>query len=407
MIGASICEDIWDEELGYEVKVVDSLVAHGAHIIANLNASPFHDQIRDVRLRILKRKATRLGCAIFYVNLVGGQDELVFDGQSLAVDRNGHLIGIGKQFEEDLVIVDLNGTGTGQREAAAPQYNRDGEMYNALVLGVRDYFRKTGFKRALIGLSGGIDSSLVAVIAASALGNENVTGVSMPSRFSSNHSKSDAKELAENLGIEYLTIPIERIFETSEQELKPFFRSKPRDVAEENLQARIRGNILMTLSNKFGGLVLSTGNKTELALGYATLYGDMSGGLEVIGDVSKMEVYALARYYNKMRGHAAIPENCFSKIPSAELRPDQFDPFDYSVVSPLVDEMIENRLSKTELVQKGYPAQVVEDTLRRIRGAEYKRRQAAPVIKITKKAFGLGWKMPIVNKFTIDYNSPV
>jgi len=276
-------------------------------------------------------------------------------------------------------------------------------MFNAIVLGVRDYFRKTGFKRAFIGLSGGIDSSLVAVIAVTALGKENVTGVSMPSRFSSDHSKSDAKTLAENLGIEYLTIPIEKVFETFEEELTPFFKGKPPDVAEENLQARLRGNILMTLSNKFSDLVLSTGNKTELALGYATLYGDMSGGLEVIGDVSKMEVYALAQYYNRRMGREAIPKNCFIKIPSAELKPDQFDPFDYSVVSPLVDEIIENRLSRSELLRKGYPERVVDDTLRRIRGAEFKRHQAAPVIKITRKAFGLGWKMPIVNK-SRDYS---
>jgi NAD+ synthase (glutamine-hydrolysing) len=397
-IGASICEDIWDEEVGYAVKVVDSLSEQGARIIVNLNASPFHDNIRDVRLRILKRKAIRLGVAIFYVNLVGGQDELVFDGQSLAVDRNGHLIGVGRQFEEDLVIVNLDSTGTGL-EVAEPRYDRDAEMFNAIVLGVRDYFRKTGFKRAFIGLSGGIDSSLVAVIASTALGKENVTGVSMPSRFSSDHSKSDAKQLADNLGIEYLTIPIEKVFETFEAELTPFFKGRPRDVAEENLQARIRGNILMTLSNKFGDLVLSTGNKTELALGYATLYGDMSGGLEVIGDVSKTEVYSLSQYYNKRVGRQVIPENCFSKIPSAELRPDQFDPFDYSAVSPLVDDAIENRLTKQELIQKGYPKEAVEDSVRRIRAAEYKRRQAAPVIKITKKAFGLGWKMPLVNRF--------
>ena len=398
-IGASICEDIWDEEVGYSVKVVDHLGEHGAKIIVNLNASPFHDNIREMRLRILKRKATRLGVAIFYVNLVGGQDELVFDGQSLAVDRDGRIIGIGKQFEEDLVVVDLDNNGAGLKTVPEPPYNRDEEMFNAIVLGVRDYFRKTGFKRAYIGLSGGIDSSLVAVIAAAALGKENVTGVSMPSRFSSDHSKSDARRLAENLGIQYLTIPIEGVFETFEAELKPFFKGKPRDVAEENLQARIRGNILMTLSNKFGDLVLSTGNKTELALGYATLYGDMSGGLEVIGDVSKTEVYSLSRYYNKRAGREVIPENCLSKIPSAELRPDQFDPFDYSIVSPLVDDAIENRLTKEELIRKGYPREVVEDSVRRIRGAEYKRRQAAPVIKITKKAFGLGWKMPLVNQF--------
>jgi len=398
-LGTSICEDIWDEEVGYGVNVVDALEARGARIVVNINASPFHDKIRDVRLRILKTKAKRLRIAIVYVNLVGGQDELVFDGESLAVDRDGHLIGVGKQFQEDLVIVDFNNDSSSDMPITEPRYDREEEMFNALVLGVRDYFRKTGFSRAFIGLSGGIDSSLVGVIAATALGNENVTGVSMPSRFSSDHSKLDAEALARNLGIAYLSIPIETVFETFEAELRPHFKGKERDVAEENLQSRIRGNILMTLSNKFGDLVLATGNKTELALGYATLYGDMSGGLEVIGDVSKTEVYALATYYNRHAGREVIPKNCFTKIPSAELRPDQFDPFDYPTVSPLVDDVIENRLSREELLKKGYPVQVVDDTLRRIRGAEYKRRQAPPAIKITKKAFGLGWKMPLVNKF--------
>jgi NAD+ synthase (glutamine-hydrolysing) len=399
LLGTSICEDIWDEEVGYGVKVVDGLGELGARLIVNLNASPFHNKIREIRLRILRRKAARLGVPIFYVNQVGGQDELVFDGESLAVDAKGRLIGIGKQFEEDLIIVDIDSNGNGRTEVPTLTLDQDQSMFDALVLGVRDYFRKTGFKHAFIGLSGGIDSSLVAVIAASALGEQNVTGVSMPSRYSSDHSKSDAQLLSENLGIEYLSIPIEAIFTTYLNGLMPHFKGRPPDVAEENLQSRIRGNILMALSNKFNGLVLATGNKTELALGYATLYGDMSGGLEVIGDVSKTEVYALARYYNKKAKRPSIPEHCFSKIPSAELRPEQFDPFDYSIVSPLVDQVIENRLSKKELIRKGFPENVVEDTVRRIRLAEYKRHQAAPSIKITKKAFGLGWKMPIVNKF--------
>ncbi len=398
-LGTSICEDIWDEEVGYGVKVVDALREQGARMIVNLNASPFHNRIRETRLRILRRKAARLGVPIFYVNQVGGQDELVFDGESLAVDAKGRLIGIGKQFEEDLVIIDVDSNGNGVREIPEPTPNQDPQMFNALVLGVKDYFRKTGFGRALVGLSGGIDSSLVAVIAAEALGIENVTGVSLPSRYSSDHSKGDAKTLAENLRIQFLNVPIEPIFTAYLDQLNPQFKGRPPGVAEENLQSRIRGNILMAFSNKFGSLVLATGNKTELALGYATLYGDMSGGLEVIGDVSKMEVYALARYYNKKEGSAVIPESCFSKIPSAELKPNQFDPFDYPVVSPLVDEIVENRLSKAELIQKGFPEKLVDDTLRRIRGAEFKRRQAAPAIKITKKAFGLGWKMPIVNKF--------
>jgi NAD+ synthase (glutamine-hydrolysing) len=400
-VGTSICEDIWDEQIGYGVDVVDALCEQGAQFVVNLNASPFHDRIREVRLQILKRKVKRLGVPIFYVNMVGGQDELVFDGESLAMDGRGKLIAVGKQFEEDLVLADIdlpdgNGVGGG---VAEPAYDREAEMFNALVLGVRDYFRKTGFQHALVGLSGGIDSSLVAVIATSALGRENVTGVSMPSQYSSDHSKWDAELLAKNLGIQLLSIPIESIFNAYERQLLRHFKGRPEDVTEENIQSRIRGNILMALSNKFGYLVMSTGNKTELGLGYATLYGDMSGGLEVIGDVSKTEVYALARYYNRKVGSGIIPENCFNKMPSAELRPDQFDPFDYGVVSPLVDEIIENRLSREELLGKGFPEQVVDDTLARVRHAEYKRRQAPPTIKITKKAFGLGWKMPIVNSF--------
>ncbi len=400
-LGASICEDIWDEQIGYGERVVDGLCERGAQLIVNLNASPFHDKIREIRMEILKRKVNRLRVPIFYVNMVGGQDELVFDGESLAMDSEGRMIAVGKQFEEDLVIADIElppGTGLGN-EVPTPTYNREGEMFGALVLGVQDYFRKTGFKSALVGVSGGIDSSLVAAIAADALGRENVTGVSMPSRYSSEHSKNDAKILAANLGIEFLSIPIESIFSSYETQLTPLFKGKPPDVAEENLQSRIRGNILMALSNKFGYLVLSTGNKTELALGYATLYGDMSGGLEVIGDVSKTEVYALARYYNRKCKSSVIPENCFNKTPSAELRPEQFDPFDYAMVSPLIDDIIENRLTRKELIKKGFPEQVVEEIITRVRNAEYKRRQAPPTIKITRKAFGLGWKMPLVNKF--------
>ena len=400
-VGASVCEDIWDEAVGYGVHVVDSLAEHGARLVVNINASPFHKGMREMRLNILKRKAERLRVPIFYVNMVGGQDELVFDGESLAVDDKGRLIGIGKKFEEDLIIIDVDAHGK-MPETTPPMRLPEQEMFDALVLGVRDYFRKTGFAHAHIGLSGGIDSSLVAVIAVSALGKENVTGVSMPSSYSSDHSKSDARLLAKNLGIEFITISIEPVFAAYLEQLKQPFNERPADVAEENLQSRIRGGLLMALSNKFGGLVLATGNKTELALGYATLYGDMSGGLEVIGDVSKTEVYALSRYYNQRVGQAVIPEGCFTKIPSAELKPDQFDPFDYAMVSPLADDIIENRLSRVELLRKGYDERVVDDCLRRVRFAEYKRRQAAPVIKITKKAFGLGWKMPIVNKLPLD-----
>ncbi|HXZ98391.1 MAG TPA: NAD+ synthase [Candidatus Acidoferrum sp.] len=397
-LGVSICEDLWDEELRYDRHVIGDLVQKKADIIININASPFYVGKRLVREKLLKSKATALNRPFFYVNMVGGQDELVFDGESLAVDSRGELVGIGRSFEEDLVVVDLELKAGIAPSVKSPRYNREESIFMALVLGVRDYFRKTGFKKAVIGLSGGIDSALTAAIGLEALGRENVVGVSMPSRYSSDHSKRDAELLSKNLGITYLSVPIDEILKAYEKTLETPFERRPADVAEENIQARIRGNILMGLSNKFGYLVLNTGNKTELALGYCTLYGDMSGGLAAIGDVSKSEVYALAEYYNRRRGFEAIPKSSITKIPSAELKPDQYDPFDYSVVSPLVDEIIENRRSIKELVRLGYGHKLAEETLSRVRSAEYKRRQAAPAIKISRKAFGIGWRMPIVNR---------
>lgn len=397
-LGVEICEDLWDE--GYKTKVTKILAEKGADLILNLSASPFHAGKRFERQNLLRRQAKKNKIPIFYVNAVGGQDELVFDGQSLAVDKTGELIAIGKQFEEDLVVSDVNLKTKLGKKAEVPKYNREEECFNALVLGVRDYFRKTSFKKAVIGLSGGIDSSLTAVIVTEALGKENVVGVSMPSRYSSQHSKDDAKQLAQNLGIKYKVIPIEKAFTAFEEILAEEFLGLKRDVTEENIQARIRGAILMALSNKFGYLVVSTGNKTELALGYCTLYGDMCGGLAAISDVSKSEVYRLAKYMNKKAGRSVIPKSSIDKIPSAELKEGQFDPFDYEVISPLVDEIIENRRGKQELIQMGYKREDVEDVMKRLRSAEFKRRQAAPGIKITPKAFGIGRKMPIVNKYT-------
>lgn len=398
VLGVSICEDLWDEELRYQRHVVGDLARKGAEIIININASPFYAGKRHVREKLLKSKAAALNLPFFYVNMVGGQDELVFDGESLAVDGRGKLVGIGKRFEEDLVIVDLETESRTAPAVSPPPYDKDDAIFSALVLGVHDYFGKTGFKKGVIGLSGGIDSSLTAAIAVEALGQENVVGVYMPSRYSSDHSRRDAESLSKNLGITHLVIPIDEIFKAYENTLAETFQKRPPDVTEENIQARIRGNILMALSNKFGYLVLTTGNKTELALGYCTLYGDMSGGLAVIGDVSKSEVYALAEYYNRRRGFEAIPKGSITKTPSAELKPDQYDPFDYAVVSPLVDEIIENRRSVKDLTGMGYDAKLVDDILLRIRSAEYKRWQAAPSIKITRKAFGIGWRMPIVNR---------
>jgi NAD+ synthase (glutamine-hydrolysing) len=409
-LGVEICEDLWDQE--YEIKVTDLLAKRGAKIIINISASPFYAGKRFEREKLLKEKAIKNKVPIFYVNLVGGQDELVFDGQSLAVDSSGNLIAFAKQFEEDLVVTDISLEEGKAQKVNPPPYNKEEEMFNALVLGIRDYFRKTGFKKAVVGMSGGIDSSLTTCIAVEALGRENVIGVSMPSKFSSEHSKTDAQKLAKNLGICFVQFSIQdivdsykRVLERPLEEIRRYFGiEKDRDdpVADENIQPRVRGNCLMDISNRLkdlGILVLNTGNKTELALGYCTLYGDLTGGIGAIGDLSKLEVYKLAEYVNKKAGREIIPKNVFKKKPSAELKENQFDPFDFSIVSPLVDEIIENRRSKKELIEMGYPKDVVEDIYKRIRRAEYKRWQAPPCIKITKKAFGIGWKMPIVNKY--------
>lgn len=408
-LGVEICEDLWDER--YDIKVTDLLVQRGAEIVVNISASPFYVGKRFERERLLCEKAVKNKVPMFYVNLVGGQDELVFDGQSLAVDERGRLVAFAKQFDEDLVVVDVDEV-AGAREMALPPYDREEEMFGALVLGVRDYFRKTGFERAVIGMSGGIDSSVTTCIAAEALGKENVIGVSMPSKYSTTHSKSDAEALAANLGICFVQFSIQDIIASYQKVLERpleairarFGVDSSRDdpVADENIQPRVRGNSLMDISNRLRDLkilVLNTGNKTEVALGYCTLYGDMTGGLDVLGDVSKLEVYNLARYINRKAGRNIIPDSVLKKTPSPELREGQFDPFDFSIVSPLVDEIVGNRRGKRELVEMGYPKDVVEDTYRRIRNSEYKRWQAPPCIKITRKAFGLGWKMPIVNKF--------
>ncbi len=395
--GVEICEDLWDEK--YRVKVTKKLVEEGANFIVNLSASPFYVGKRFDREQLLKTHAQANHVPIFYTNMVGGQDELVFDGLSMAVDSEGKLIAIGRHLEEDLVIVDVDMDNGSGREVKPPPYNKEEEIFEALVLGTKDYCRKSGFTKAVLGLSGGIDSSLVATIAAGALGKDNVLGISMPSQYSSEHSMADARELAENLGIKYLVIPIQKAFEAFKETLAEMFRGMEEDVTEENLQARIRGIILMAISNKLGYIVFTTGNKTELALGYCTLYGDMAGGLGVISDLSKTQVYKLAEYVNKSKGREIIPKRVFEKKPSAELREDQYDPFDYGVVSPLVDEIVENRRGREELFALGYKLELVDEILEKIRNAEYKRRQSPPGIKITRKAFGIGRKMPIVNKY--------
>lgn len=409
-LGIEICEDLWDTN--YDLKVTDILRSKGADFILNISSSPFHVGKFFERRDLMVERAVNNKVPMCLVNLVGGQDELVFDGQSMAVDARGNLVALGKQFEEDLVIVDM-GIKSGKADPIlAPPYDEDAEMYNALVLGIRDYFRKTGFRMAVLGLSGGIDSSLTACIAADSLGAKNVIGVSMPSKYSSDHSKSDAETLAENLGIKYVQIPIQdvvdsfhRLLEDPLSDLRKHFDidiAQDDKVADENIQPRVRGNILMDFSNRLKDLkilVLNTGNKTELALGYCTLYGDMTGGMGVIGDVSKLDVYKLARYVNHRAGREIIPHGSLTKRPSAELKDNQYDPFDFDIVSPMVDDIVEDRKGKQELLDMGYPREIVEDVYRRVRLAEYKRWQAPPCIRITKKSFGIGWKMPIVNHY--------
>ncbi len=409
-LGVEICEDLWDRN--YDIKVTALLARKGADLVVNISGSPFHVGKMLERLRLLEEKAVENGVPLFYANLVGGQDELVFDGQSLAVDKWGNLIAVGKQFEEDLVITDLDLEESTAQKIKPPVHNKTREMFEAIVLGIRDYFKKTGFEKAVVGMSGGIDSSLTTCIAVEALGEENVIGVSMPSKFSSGHSRKDARQLAENLGILFVQFPIQDIVdgyhnnleEPLERIRRHFDVAKECDdgVADENIQPRVRGNCLMDISNRLKDLkilVLNTGNKTEIALGYCTLYGDMAGGIGALGDVSKLEVYKLAEYVNEKASKKIIPRGVFEKKPSPELKERQFDPFDFDVVSPLVDEIIENRRSMQELIEMGYPSEAVTDTYRRVRNAEYKRRQATPSIKITPKAFGIGWKMPMVNKY--------
>ena len=392
-LGLQICEDLWDKN--YSCDLVEELKAKGAEIIINLSASPYRvDRLLD-RCELIQSKASDNRLSYVYCNLVGAQDELIFDGQSLAYNENGELIAQGKAFEEEILLVDIKNSQTIDLKDS----RREEKIYNALVLGVKDYFNKTGHSEAVIGLSGGIDSSLTACIAVDALGIENVHGVSMPSKFSSQHSKDDAKLLSENLGVDYRTISIESIVSSFEESLKASYNGSEPGIAEENIQARARGSIIMALSNKFNWLVLSTGNKTELAMGYCTLYGDMNGGLAVISDLSKTDVYALSRWVNEKAGFDCIPINSIEKPPSAELAPNQVDPFDYDVVSPLVTALIDNQKSPSELIKEGADPGLVKDISNRIRINEYKRRQAAPGLKVTSKAFGMGRRVPIINQY--------
>ena len=395
VIGIQICEDIWDDN--YDNNIIKQQKNMGADFIVNISASPFSKKRLKDRISHFREKIREVCIPIFYCNLIGAQDELVFDGCSMGLNGKGECIGLAKSFENDILLVDIDNSIT----TRVDYKDKNEDVFNALCLGVKDYFIKTGMKKAVVGISGGIDSAVVTSIATFALGKDNVQGVMMPSKYSSNHSIEDAKQLAENLGINYMKLPIQSAVAALEDTLIDEFSGLGRDIAEENIQARVRGNLLMALSNKFGWIVLSTGNKTELALGYCTLYGDMSGGLAVISDLNKTDVYDIANWINNNKS-MVIPENSISKLPSAELSYDQVDPFDYNLISPLVDEIIKGEKSIKDLINSGFDSKIVLETYNTIIKNEYKRRQAPIGIRVTNKAFGNGRRFPIVNHYKED-----
>jgi len=402
--GITICEDIWNDKYFlkkqlYSRDPAEEAVRAGAHVLLNIASSPYTTQKIQFRHDMLKALALRHQVPVIYVNHVGGNDQLIFDGSSMAFNARGDLCARARSFEEDLVIFDSSG---GEPDVHRGPASEIEEVYQALILGTQDYVRKCGFQRVIVGLSGGIDSSLVATLAADALGAENVLGVAMPGPFSSAHSRRDAEQLAANLHIQFRVIPITSLYQGYLDTLTPVFADRRHDVTEENIQARIRGNILMALSNKFGALVLSTGNKSEIAVGYCTLYGDMAGGLAVIADVPKTMVYELARSLN--RGGERIPRACLEKAPSAELRPDQTDQDTlppYEVLDMVLKAYIEDNMSWKDITASyNIDAGLVRSIIDRVNGAEYKRQQAAPTLKVTEKAFGMGRRYPIAQKFT-------
>jgi NAD+ synthase (glutamine-hydrolysing) len=403
-LGISICEDVWNDRdfwqrRRYHEDPIEVLAKAGAQAIVNLSASPFTVGKQALRQDMLGHMAQKYRLPVMIVNQVGGNDDLIFDGRSAAFDAEGVLFVRAKGFEEDLVLVDLTAGAHQPGAIAADDFEPEAEIWNGLVLGVRDYARKTRFRKVLLGLSGGIDSALTAAIAADALGPENVLGVLMPSRFSSRGSVDDSVELARNLGIQTLTLGISDIMKTYECVLADAFRGRPQDVTEENIQSRVRGNLLMALSNKYGSLLLTTGNKSEMSVGYCTLYGDMNGGLAVIADLPKMMVYRVSRWRNLRKPD--IPEAILTKAPSAELRPDQTDQDSlppYELLDQILELHVEQSQSAEEIIAQGFDEQTVRRVLRLVRMAEFKRKQAAPVLKVTSRAFGTGWRMPIVRQ---------
>jgi NAD+ synthase (glutamine-hydrolysing) len=405
-IGITICEDIWDRDLGdvghymegkrYSASPVNRLAELGCDLIVNLSASPFVNGKFKMRIDMLGETARRVHADVIYVNQVGGNDSLVFDGYSLTMNRQGELIALAEGFKEDLSICHVEE----DEPLASPQINDVEEMYNALVLGLRDYTQKCGFTQAVLGLSGGIDSALTATIAAHAMGSENVLGITMPSHYSSSGSVDDSKSLTENLGIGYEIIPIKSLYDQYIEDLHPLFKNLKEDTTEENIQARIRGNLLMAVSNKTGRILLTTGNKSELAMGYCTLYGDMAGGLAVISDLPKTVVYEMSKFINQDK--EIIPWNTITKPPSAELRPDQKDEDSlppYEILDDILEKYIEQKYSAQDIIDRGADAEMVHWVLKTVNRNEYKRIQAPPGLKVTGKAFGTGRRIPLAQKF--------
>jgi len=401
-LGITICEDIWNDEDFWPERLyrrdpIKELIAQGAEIILNISASPWHDGKEKTRLAMLQRVARDERVPLAQVNLIGANDELIFDGHSVALNRRGEPLALGKGFAEDIFVADL---GDEVPPAKIEWPVREQQIFSALALGIRDYVHKCGFKSVIVGLSGGIDSALTAVLAADALGPDKVLGVSMPARYSSEGSLSDAGVLAKNLGIHYEVLPIESVFQSVEKQLAKVFAGTKPNEAEENVQSRLRGVTLMALSNKFGALVLTTGNKSEMAVGYCTLYGDMCGALAVIADVFKTDIYKIARWVNRER--EIIPAASISKPPSAELRPNQKDQDSlppYETLDQILEAYIVQNLSKEEIIRRGFNVAVVNDVINKITFSEYKRRQAAPGLKVSPRAFGVGRRIPIAQRF--------
>jgi NAD+ synthetase len=411
-VGVTICEDIWNDanfwdKRNYADDPVVELVQKDVDLLVNLSASPYAVGKQGLRESMLSHSAIVHNLPLLYANQVGANDDLIFDGRSMAFNCNGKMMARGKSFEEDLLIINFDDLDLNQ--TSVRYEGDDAEIFAALVLGVRDYARKCRFQKVVIGLSGGIDSALVAAIATEAIGKENVLGVLMPSPYSSEHSVTDAIALANNLGISTQTIPIEPMMAAFENSLENLFAGKENDVTEENLQSRIRGSLLMAISNKFGHLLLSTGNKSEMSVGYCTLYGDMNGGLAAIADVPKTRVFSICEWLNRTNSHLSIkariteviPVNIITKPPSAELKPDQLDQDSlppYDILDDILHKLINQHLSSSEIIASGHDQAIVDRVVRLVKIAEFKRRQAAPVLKISDRAFGSGWRMPIASK---------